>query len=173
MEIPADLLRLLALDSKFFGTLLGCRDVTDTDTDTGGLDTDVSESPPDNSAAIMQLSSHEQLAALFYYFKNHVPAVQRCCALYKLGLPCVDEVAAMFHEKLSAAGCDLSHFMDRFPVDGAGRLVDSPWGPWFAQWCGENECRTIDVLLPRLKFTIPEFDPETVSRALLCGDFVA
>ncbi|MBL4898551.1 MAG: hypothetical protein JKX76_02765 [Colwellia sp.] len=167
MEIPADLLSCLARDSKFFDHMMGCHDVTTTD----NLD-DESDPNPDNSAVVLLLSSAERMAAVAYYFMNHVNAVQRCCLLHKLGLPCAREMVDLFEQKRVDIDIDIPHFMEQFPVDARGHIVDSPWGPWFVHWCIENGCRTHRTLLVRMGHTVELFQIQSMTRAIVNGDFV-
>ncbi|MBL4898550.1 MAG: hypothetical protein JKX76_02760 [Colwellia sp.] len=173
MKIPDDMLLLLAQDSEFFAQMMGCGDVTTTLADTdGGLD--VQEPDPDNADAVALLPEEEQMGAMAYYFMNHIDSERRCLILCKLALPCVREMRELFEQKrLKGDGLDIAHFMPQFPIDARGHIVDSPWGPWFAQWCGsEPLCNTHKTLLKRMGHRVDRFTIQSVSAPIHSDDLV-
>ncbi|MBL4898552.1 MAG: hypothetical protein JKX76_02770 [Colwellia sp.] len=82
------------------------------------------------------------------------------------------DMREMFEEARLSADLDVPHFMRQFPTDSAGRIVGSPWGPWFLQWCEKNECRRHKTLLQYAGHVAEKFSSQHVTQALMASDMV-
>jgi len=171
MNIPADVLEVLAEDSEFFDTVGGYAGDT---VHSGGLDVEKTVVRAVSSAeAVGHLSPTDQLVAMEYYAQKKLTLEQRCISLHKMGLPCYDLMRELFMQRCTD-GVYMTPVED-FPTPDAlldTPFTDSPWGKWFVHWCMGELCTTVSSLMARMDVTAHQYLSVSIRKMLHSGDLV-